>query len=907
MARRAFVVGSETEGLSGANDDARRIELALRSGYGFEVDLCVGRDATRAGILAGYDRLIEASGADDAALFYYSGHGAFVEGPGPEGRGLRHAQCIVPVDYHESSDEAFHGILAQELSLWLARLTAKTKNVAVVLDCCHASGMSRDVSARPKALRRPIEADVKKLDDEVRKAREKYAAELAGLDPESNPHAVRLVATGLRNYAWEYTTDAGRRAGALTEALLLALGEAKGQTVTWEAVGDRVREQVLARFPSQRPEIEGPARRLLFDRAEGDATGALSLAYDAKTGRHLLRGGRVHGVHEGNEYGLMAPGGAVYDAKKALGTATVVEVGANESAVSLSLAAGRLELPQGARAFPLRSAAPRRPVRLEAPGAARAAIARSLAADPLLRAVEGEGSDALPLLARVRVADGRIELIEPSGKPALEPMPYDEHSIRDLRANLHRMAAVQRLRELKSEPSAGLPAGSVEVRWGRVEGDEQVELKAAGELLEVDQAVYVKVRNAHPEKKDVYVSIIDLGVAKKVTLLTRSWPSGRELKFGEEYVFGEGAGRKLKGAKLGWPAGLPKDEPRAETILVVATEKPQNLLPVEQESLATTTRGNGGWSALSQLVARAQGGGTRDVSGPREAEGFLVHPIEFQLSPWPLNLPNRKLPKGEGFLIDDRPPPSAIAFAASGGAAAPKGPGAGLALAGVPRGAEAAGTSGEGVRGFGPAVRAPRRLALRINELVVHDVRTLFGGGDVRVDALVITRRSQAGAAAPAAGAAPGPGEPFLAVTRQFPDVRDGQRLPFDDVLIYEGEVRDFVDLRVWVSRDRDGAKMLSELLREQLNSDELRTAAATVLGLTAVAPQAGALVAAVGAAATVGTIAWRLLAGALPTSIGVYQTSLLAIEGFKVGRHPAQGHFRAQGFSFGYEVLAAG
>jgi caspase domain-containing protein len=900
MAKRAFVVGSETEGLSGANGDAERIAAALKDWYGFEVELCLGAGATRAGILAGYEWLIGASGGDDAALFYYSGHGAFAEGPWPEGRGVKQAQCIVPVDYYETTDKAFHGILAQELSLLLARLTAKTENAAVVLDCCHASGMSRDPTAKPKALQRPIKTSFATLDAHAQKVLAEHGSKLAGLALGGNPHAVRVTATGLRNYAWEYTNDAGRRAGALTDALLLALDEAKGQLVTWEALGDRVREQVLARFPSQRPEIEGPARRLLFERTEGDATGSLALGYDAE-GLHVLRGGRVHGVHEGDEYGLAAAGSSVFDPGRSLGTARVVEVRAAEAVVELSLAR-QAELPPGARAFPLRSGATQRSVRLEAPTPERAAIAQALAADPLLRVVDGEGDNALPPLAQVRVVHGMVELLEISGKPAIAPAPYDERSIRDLKVNLHRMAAVQRVRELKGEPSAGLPAGSVKVSWGRVEGGKPVELEEAGALLEVDQAIYVKVCNVHPEKKNVYVSIVDLGVAKKITLLTRDYPSGRELKFGEECVFGEGADRKLKGAKLSWPAGVPKDEPRPETIVVMTTEKPQNLRPVEQESLSATTRGGGGGSALAQLVSRAQGGGTRDLSRPQEAEGFLVHPIEFQLSPWPLGLPT-----SEGFLVDDRPPPTAIAFAVAEGAAAAKGTRAGLALAGAPRGFAVAGPSVGGARGFGPLVRAPRRLALRLNELVVHDVRTLFGAADVRVDALVITRQPQANAPAQAAGAAPGPGQPFMAYTRQFPDVRDGERLPFDDVLVYEGEVRDFVDLRVWVSRDRDEVKSLSEMLQEELNSDEFREAAATILGLTAVAPQAGAIVASVGASATVGKIAWRLLSQALPKSIGVYQTSLLAIEGFKLGRHPSQGRYQAKGFSFGYEVLAAG
>jgi hypothetical protein len=74
---------------------------------------------------------------------------------------------------------------------------------------------------------------------------------------------------------------------------------------------------------------------------------------------------------------------------------------------------------------------------------------------------------------------------------------------------------------------------------------------------------------------------------------------------------------------------------------------------------------------------------------------------------------------------------------------------------------------------------------------------------------------------------------------------------------------------------------------------------------VTGVAPSAAPIVAAVGATATLAAIAWKVLSSALPRSIGLYQTSLLAGEGtgFGQGRHPQSGMFRAQGFSFGYEV----
>ena len=58
MARHALVLGSQIEGLRGVDNDTRRM-AAMLDARGFAVDLRVGADATRAGMLAGYDQLIQ--------------------------------------------------------------------------------------------------------------------------------------------------------------------------------------------------------------------------------------------------------------------------------------------------------------------------------------------------------------------------------------------------------------------------------------------------------------------------------------------------------------------------------------------------------------------------------------------------------------------------------------------------------------------------------------------------------------------------------------------------------------------------------------------------------------------------------------------------------------------------------
>src|SRR4051812_35271562 len=154
MARRALVLGSQIEGLRGVHNDVQRM-AAMLDARGFAVDLRVGADATRAGMLAGYDQLIVASDVDDAAVVYYCGHGYHAVVP-DEGRSW---QCIVPTDLRDGSTTDWRGITAWELSIKQAQLTARTRNVTVILDCCHSAQLSRSdgvVGAMPRALPHPV-------------------------------------------------------------------------------------------------------------------------------------------------------------------------------------------------------------------------------------------------------------------------------------------------------------------------------------------------------------------------------------------------------------------------------------------------------------------------------------------------------------------------------------------------------------------------------------------------------------------------------------------------------------------------------------------------------------------------------------------------------------------------------
>ena len=192
-------------------------------------------------------------------------------------------------------------------------------------------------------------------------------------------------------------------------------------------------------------------------------------------------------------------------------------------------------------------------------------------------------------------------------------------------------------------------------------------------------------------------------------------------------------------------------------------------------------------------------------------------------------------------------------------------------------------------------VDPPRRVAVRLTELVVHSNRALLAAS-VRIDAMVVT--------VPPAGA----GEPYRAATARFDRIKDGDRLPFDNLLVYEGPVGRFLDLAVWVAKDDQKELDLAELLVDESASNEVKGAVAVLAGLAVAAPQAALVAGSVAAVATLVRMGARLLDEATGRSIGVYRTSLLPHERFGAGppsgRHPGRGLLQAQDMSFAYEVI---
>lgn len=620
MPGRALLIGAAVDGLTGVENDVELMARTLTA-RGLTVEPLTGALATRAGILDAYERLISDSRPGDTAVVYYSGHGGRVlppAGDSPE-HDLMSLQFIVPFDFHDSGPDDFRGITSVELSVLLARLTQRTDNVVAVFDCCHSGRISRDDRLRVKAVRRATPYEHLRAHIEHLRRDERLRTDL--LRATGNPDAVRIVACAPEQAAFEYPGAGGAQIGVFTEALAMALQAAGTAPISWATLLDGVRYRVSALVSGQRPEAEGPARRLLFATEEDDRLDALRTS-DAGGGRLSLQCAPLLGVRPGDAFTVWSPAG------DRIGDLTVDRMGPLAAQGPVTLAPGVTEIPVGARARQTATTAPALAVSIPAADPRSLDLERALTRSPLLRLVDEDE----PWNVRVHIdSTGDLTVTDRFG-PLHEPRPNNPAGVAGTVGDLTTLARAAALRGLSSDTRWALDA-RVTYEWGLVRDGERQRLPDSGAAVQVGEAVYVSIRNEGDVP--VYATLVDIGVSGRVEVMTRFAPSGVRLTPGsqEEYVHGfDDYSGILKGVAVEWPDGLEPAHARPETVLLFVTSEPQDFSALTHGGVARA--GSGAETPLTAALNQIATGRPRDlrsVSGP--AGRYDVRTLEFDVEP----------------------------------------------------------------------------------------------------------------------------------------------------------------------------------------------------------------------------------------------------------------------------------
>lgn len=626
MMKRALIIEPDYGPRPWFVNSARCIDQFLRQ-RGFEIHRREGPDATRAGILAAYAGLTARTEASDTAVVCYVGHGMTLEIGGHSlGRELPpYLQFICPSDFAQTTEDDFRGITAAELSLQLAALTERTPNTTVILECCHAARMSRDIGAAQG--RANLALTHEGLTRHLRELRQRHPR-IDMLIATGNPDAVRIGAADQFGGAMSVSLPppdvlaalgldlpAGGWIGAMTLRLVEILSEIGERQITWRSIGEALR----ARVHSQRPEIEGPVDRVPFSLTTVEAA-AFSVRDNPYGPGAVLDAGSVLGVSVGDVYGVMPAGSTRLDPALAIADITIDQVTAVTSIASrIDGRGGATRLPPHAVAIARSLAFPRPAVRIVCDAVHRPAVEAAVQSSARIRPATAEERHAL---AELRVEGQWLELHDEIGR-LFPPAAYPQ-SLPDAIGDLENLATAHRLRILGDQ---GIAASETSVALLVVEGrGAHRRIADHGETLVPGTEIAVELINHTSQAR--YGHVFSVGLRKRISMI--SAPGGIKLNPERPAYCDHDATGAVVGFTLNWPKGLPRDQPRTDTVMVVITDKPQDLSALaNREHLG---RPLVKMSSLEALFGQLATGRPRDGHG-QAASPFAIYWRDFELDP----------------------------------------------------------------------------------------------------------------------------------------------------------------------------------------------------------------------------------------------------------------------------------
>lgn len=136
--------------LNGSLNDIETMRQVLTTRWGFHpqhIALLTDQAATRAGILAALDRLVQETGPSDVVYVHYSGHGSQVEDLSGDETDDHLDETLVP---HDGRTPTVPDITDDELEAIVARL--KARSILIVFDSCHSGTATRSLDIRTRSV-----------------------------------------------------------------------------------------------------------------------------------------------------------------------------------------------------------------------------------------------------------------------------------------------------------------------------------------------------------------------------------------------------------------------------------------------------------------------------------------------------------------------------------------------------------------------------------------------------------------------------------------------------------------------------------------------------------------------------------------------------------------------------------
>jgi hypothetical protein len=608
--KRALLVASPFDNLKGPERDVETMTKALQRNSFNEITTCVGAEATRERILEKWDELAHRTMTGDAIVFYYSGHGALVKPDGSDIESCAQSkpfQFIVPMDYDKSNAKDFKGILDVEMSHFLWQITEKTRNVTIILDCCHSGRMARNPKLGSRSSPRFLSGiQYHDIDRIMRGFQQKFPLDGDGY-PEGNPFTVRIVAGTQGETAWEHEDQDERWGGALTRALGIALEEAAGKSISWHTTMIRVRDIITASACAQHPNAEGPSKRIHFTLDESDPG---VFGFHSKDRVATIEGGRVAGLCTSDVFALLPHG--TESRTSWLAKVRLYGVDAFESRGDVFETRSDGGIPENGVAILIERALRPSPIRTPPD---MMDLQQALETSKFLRVSTPDDTERLP---SIRLEDDFVALYDEGGIEVFRS-PSDQN--RQITRAAEQLTRAKLFRDMRPAELEQLEH-KLEVHFDVVSSGQRHSISSSGFVSEGDKACIWLHNNG---TRNLYVNMFDVNVAGKISLLNFDNPGGIEIEGQKTSIYGQTRRGELEGVLFSWPKGVPVCERLGESLVIIVTDRIADLRHVESPGMVG--RGEAPKSTLEHLTFQIACGGSRDIQNTQDRSILVLFDI----------------------------------------------------------------------------------------------------------------------------------------------------------------------------------------------------------------------------------------------------------------------------------------
>lgn len=542
MKKRALLIGvndyqyqNEIGKLRGCVNDTKIMASVLKRRFGFakeDITLLWNEKATRDSIIKELKLILENCESNDTIVFYFSGHGTrriAIEANKPDNLD----ETIMPHDTRSDYD-LHQDIRDSELRNWMALLMEKTADVHIFFDCCHSGSIVRgDGESRNGRKNRGITTDELR---EISSASVKILAQQSDYSYAFPPPLVDwqalsdfyslLSACRRDESAKEFpVTKDGKYHGVFTYFLVQELEKAS-KNFTYQDIFEQLCINIKAKSFVQSPQIEGNKTRQLFSSVEVD-TMKYVLVEKRSQNKAILSAGVVHGVTAKSKWTVYPPGTKHPSPENRIGNVEIAGVDVVTSDAKITEESKIHKISKGCRAVEEIHyyEEQKKSVYINSPSSElrqiEKTIAKNIKASSWLKPTEtkDEADFIVSLSTNSSANKIQVEILQDGEEPFLLKMSdLDGEALGNIRRNLEKLTKYSMVLELENSSSELTDfveftlLQKVRGKWR----DAKPVYKNLPKYVEGEQIAFRVTNNS---SNYIYVSVLDLGLTKRINLL----------------------------------------------------------------------------------------------------------------------------------------------------------------------------------------------------------------------------------------------------------------------------------------------------------------------------------------------------------------------------------------------------